>query len=66
MVFFMFPENARWNADRREVEFGVEVGEYQAVVRVPRRVSSTYSRRRRHRNAVSKPIISTEPASNSS
>ena len=38
MVFFTFPEDARWNADRREVEFGVEVGEYQGVVRVPRRV----------------------------
>ena len=35
---FTFPEDARWNADRKEVEFGVEVGEYQGVVRVPRRV----------------------------
>jgi hypothetical protein len=25
MVFFTFPEDARWNADRGEVEFGVEV-----------------------------------------
>jgi hypothetical protein len=38
MVFFTFPEDARWNADRREVEFGVAVGEYQGIVRVPRRV----------------------------
>ena len=38
MVFFTFPEDARWNPDRMEVEFGVEVGEYRGVVRVPRRV----------------------------
>jgi hypothetical protein len=31
-----FPENARWNAERQAVEFGV--GEYRGVVRVPRRV----------------------------
>ena len=28
----------RWNADRHAVEFGVEIGEYRGVVRVPRRV----------------------------
>jgi hypothetical protein len=33
-----FPENARWNAERQAVEFGVEIGEYRGVVRVPRRV----------------------------
>ena len=38
MVFFTFPEDARWNADRREVEFGLAVGKYQGIVRVPRRV----------------------------
>jgi Protein of unknown function (DUF1488) len=38
MVFFTFPEDARWNPERKEVEFGVEVGEYRGVVRVPRRV----------------------------
>jgi hypothetical protein len=38
MVFFTFPEDARWNDDHRVVEFGVEVGEYRGVVRVPRRV----------------------------
>jgi len=36
-MFFTFPEDARWNADRQAVEFGVEIGEYH-VVRVPRRV----------------------------
>ena len=36
-MFFTFPEDARWNADRQAVEFGVEIGEYSGVVRVPRR-----------------------------
>jgi len=38
MEFFTFPEDARWNPDRNAVEFGVEIGEYRGVVRVPRRV----------------------------
>ena len=33
-----FREDARWNADDQAVEFGVEIGEYQGVVRVARRV----------------------------
>jgi hypothetical protein len=37
-MFFTFPEDARWNAERQAVEFGVEIGEYKGVVRVPRRV----------------------------
>jgi hypothetical protein len=37
-MFFTFPENARWDAELQAVEFGVEIGEYQGVVRVPRRV----------------------------
>ena len=37
-MFFTFSENARWDAERQAVEFGVEIGEYQGVVRVPRRV----------------------------
>jgi len=37
-MFFTFPEDARWNAERRAVEFGVIIGEYEGVVRVPRRV----------------------------
>jgi hypothetical protein len=35
-VFFSFPEDARWNPDRQAVEFGVGIGEYEGVVRVPR------------------------------
>jgi hypothetical protein len=37
-MFFTFPEDARWNAERQAIEFGVEIGEYRGVVRVPRRV----------------------------
>ena|SRR5438874_1920668 len=37
-MFFTFPENAQWNANRQAVEFGVGVGEYEGVVRVPRQV----------------------------
>jgi hypothetical protein len=33
-MFFIFPEDARWNAERQAVEFGVEIGEYHGVVRV--------------------------------
>jgi len=37
-MFFHFPEDARWSADMKAVEFGVGVGEYEGVVRVPRQV----------------------------
>jgi len=37
-MFFRFPEDTRWNADRQAVEFGVGLGEYGGVGRVPRQV----------------------------
>ena len=37
-MFFRFPPDVRWNPDRAVVEFGIGVGEYEGVVRVPRRV----------------------------
>lgn len=37
-MFFRFPPDARWNSERAAVEFGLGVGEYEGVVRVPRRV----------------------------
>jgi len=37
-MFFTFPEDATWNADRQAVEFGIEIGEYAGIVRVGRRV----------------------------
>ena len=33
-MFFIFPEDAHWNAEQQ----AVEIGEYRGVVRVPRRV----------------------------
>lgn len=38
MPIFTFPDDAVWNDERRAVEFGVEVGEYQGRVFVPRTV----------------------------
>jgi hypothetical protein len=38
MIFFTFPEDARWNPDREAVEFSVILGEYEGTVRVGRRV----------------------------
>jgi len=40
-MFFAFPEDAHWNPDRDAVEFGIGVGEYEGVVRIPRRVFQT-------------------------
>lgn len=37
-MFFSFPEDARWNAKRHAVEFGIEIAEYAGVVRIGRRV----------------------------
>ena len=37
-MFFRFPPDARWNPERSAVEFGIGVGDYEGVVRVPRRV----------------------------
>jgi hypothetical protein len=47
-MFFTFPEDARWSAERQAVEFGVEIGEYHGVVRVPRRVLRTPVAREPH------------------
>jgi hypothetical protein len=38
MVFFAFPEDARWNDDRDAVEFTVLLGEHEGTVCVGRRV----------------------------
>src|SRR5215212_3824705 len=35
-MFFSFPEDARWDADGQAVAFGVAIGEYEGIVRVPR------------------------------
>jgi hypothetical protein len=36
-MFFISPEDARWNPGLQAVEFEVEIGEYHGVVWVPRR-----------------------------
>jgi hypothetical protein len=47
-MFFTFPEDARWDAERQPAEFGVEIeiGEDRGVVGVPRGacISSTITR----------------------
>ena len=35
-MFFRFPPDAHWNAVRGVVEFGIGIGEYEGIVRVPR------------------------------
>jgi hypothetical protein len=62
-MFFTFPEDARWNAERQAVEFGVEIGEYHGVVRVPRRVFQRLLPERPTPSGVSKPTTSREPVS---
>ena len=37
-MFFSFPDDARWDSDRCCVAFGISIGEYEGVVRVPRQV----------------------------
>lgn len=38
MLFFEFPEDARWNDERDCVEFSVLLRPYEGIVRVPKRV----------------------------
>lgn len=38
MLFFEFPEDARWNEKRVAVEFSVILGPYEGIVRIGRRV----------------------------
>ena len=65
-MFFSFPEDARWNAERQAVEFGVEIGDYSGVVQVPRRVFQRLLPQRPRQSAVSRRTISSEPGSRAS
>jgi hypothetical protein len=47
-MFFRFPPDARWNTKFAAVEFGIGVGEYDGVVRVPGRVSQGLLYESRH------------------
>ena len=58
-MFFSFPEDARWNPERQAIEFGVGVGEYEGVVRIPAKSSGVLLTVRLRQNAVWKRTIST-------
>ena len=59
MVFFAFPEDARWNPDREAVEFSVILGQYEGTVRVDKSIASNADKKparndeqqRKHRHA---------------
>jgi hypothetical protein len=38
MLFFQFPEDARWNVQGEAIEFSVILGPYEGTVRIGRRV----------------------------
>ena len=59
-MFFTFPEDARWNAERQAVEYGVEIGAYKGVVRVPRRVFRRLLPRAAHPRAMRRSLLSPE------
>jgi hypothetical protein len=40
-MFFRFPPDVPWNPERSVVEFGIGVGDYEAVVRASRRAFQT-------------------------
>jgi hypothetical protein len=63
-MFFRFPPDARWNPEHSVVEFGIGIGDYEGVVRAPRRVFQTLLPEAPLLNAVSKPTIFTGPGSN--
>jgi hypothetical protein len=62
-MFFTFPEDARWNAERQAVEFGVEIGEYPVSSGCLGEYSNGYCRRPPPLSAASKPTISNRPGS---
>ena len=65
-MLFTFPEDARWNAERQAVEFGVEIGEYRGVVRLSRRVFQRLVPERPTPTAASRRTTFSEPGSRAS
>jgi hypothetical protein len=65
-MFFTFPEDAHWNAEQQAVEFGVEIGDYSGVVRVPRRVFQRLLPEGLPLSAASRPTTSSVPGSRAS
>jgi len=37
-LLFTFPNDARWNSERKVVEFGIGIGQYNGTVSIPRQV----------------------------
>jgi hypothetical protein len=62
-MFFTSPEDARWDAERQAVQFGVEIGEYRGVVRVSRRVFQRLLSEQSTPSAALKPTTYTGPVS---
>jgi hypothetical protein len=62
-MFFTLSDDARWNAERQALEFGVEIGEYRGVVRVRGACSSGCSRSGPPPSGASRLIISSGPGS---
>jgi hypothetical protein len=52
-MFFTFPEDARWDAERQ----GVEIGEHRGMVRVPRRVFPAAPARAARPSAVRRSVL---------
>jgi hypothetical protein len=65
-MLFTFPADARWNDERQAVEFGIAIGEYEGVVRVPRRVFQHLLAESPTPERCSKPITSSVRALNRS
>src|SRR5580700_5362107 len=62
-MFFSFPEDARWNVERNAVEFGVEIGEYEAWCAFPAVFSNAFFWKAPRQNAALRATISIEPDS---
>ena len=63
MVFFTFPEDARWNPAREAVEFSVILGEYEGTVQIGRRVFQCLLDQCRRRSGASRRSTSSGPGS---
>ena len=58
MLFFEFPEDARWNDERDAVEFSVILRPYEGTVGLAGACSRVYSISARHRSGASRLSIS--------
>jgi hypothetical protein len=65
-MFFRLPPYAHPNPERSVVEFGIGIGDYEGVVRVPRRVFQVLLPEPPPLNAALKPTTFTGPGSSAS